>query len=166
MERMSQIDIDRSSTHLRTTFRGYDRAQVLEVLQKAALEMSALRGDVDVLKTQLDRQSLELETFRSRENAIKEAIIQAQHSAEETRLAAQREADAILEGARSKGAEIEQQARDRMNDLRWELERLRLERQKFIHGFRSMLEAQLRDLTEANGLAVVEGANLADASQA
>ena len=163
---MTQADVERSSTHLRTAFRGYERGQVLEVLQKAALEMSALRGDVDLLKQQLDRQTVELETFRSRENAIKEAIIQAQRSAEETRLAAQREADAIVDAARSKGAEIEQQAQDRMSELRWELERLRLEKQKFIHSYRSMLETQLRDLTEANGLAVVEGSNLADATQA
>jgi hypothetical protein len=45
----------------------------------------------------------------------------------------------------------------KINDLRWELERLRLDKQKFLNQFRGMLETQLRDIAEVGGFAVVEG---------
>ena len=45
----------------------------------------------------------------------------------------------------------------KINDLRWELERLRLEKQRFLGKYRAMLEEQLRDIAEMGGFAVVEG---------
>ena len=159
------VDIERTSTHLRTTFRGYDRTQVLEVMQKAAKEMSALRGDIEAMQQQMERQRLELEALRAQENVLKETLILAQRAADEARSSAHRDAESILEEARRKADEIEQQAQHRISDLRWELERLRLEKQKFLNSYRSLLETQLRDLTEAGGFAVVEAA-VEDAARA
>jgi cell division initiation protein len=160
------IDLERSSTHLRRAWRGFDRTQVLEVMQKAALEMSSLRGEIESLQQQLTQQRAELDTHRAQENTLKEALLLAQRTADETRATAHREGDSIVEEARRKAAEIERQAKEQMHELRWELERLRLEKQKYLNQFRTLLETQLRELAEMGGFAVVEGEVAENAAQA
>lgn len=155
MERMMPLDLERAQ--LRTTWRGYDRTQVQALLQRAAKEMATLRSEMDALRTDVGKQKHELETFRSQENTLKEALVLAQKTADETRASAHKEAELILEEARHKSAEAETQLQTKINDLRWELERLRLEKQKFLGNYRAMLESQLREIAEVGGFAVVEG---------
>jgi len=164
MERIMPIDLERAE--LKKSMNGYDRTQVQSLLQRAAREMSSLRGEVEALQAENGKIQRELETHRSQENTLKEALLLAQRTADETRASAHKEADLILEEARQKANDIEQQNQSKINDLRWELERLRLEKQKFLSQFRAMLEAQLRDVAELGGFTVVEGAANEDAAQA
>ncbi len=164
MERMTPIDLER--TELKKSMSGYDRSQVQALLQRAAKEMSLLRGEVESLQSENAKLTRELETHRSQENTLKEALILAQRTADDTRASAHKEADLIVEEARQKSGEIEQQNQSKINDLRWELERLRLEKQKFLSQFRALLEAQLRDVAELGGFSVVEGALTEDVAQA
>lgn len=164
MERIMPIDLERAE--LKKSMNGYDRTQVQALLQRAAKEMSALRGEAEALQAENAKLLRELETHRSQENTLKEALILAQRTADDTRASAHKEADLIVEEARQKAGDIEQQNQSKINDLRWELERLRLEKQKFLSQFRAMLEAQLRDVAELGGFTVVEGAATEDAAQA
>ncbi|MBN9501949.1 MAG: hypothetical protein BGO01_09955 [Armatimonadetes bacterium 55-13] len=155
MERMMPIDLERAE--LKKSVSGYDKGQVQGLLQRAAKEMSTLRGEVESLQAENAKLQRELETHRSQEHTLKEALILAQRAADETRASAHKEADLIVNDARQKASEIEQQNQTKINDLRWELERLRLEKQKFLSQFRAMLEAQLRDVAELGGFSVVDG---------
>jgi cell division initiation protein len=74
-----------------------------------------------------------------------------QKAAEEAKASAQREADAIIAQAHRTAEETQQQYQGKINDLRWELERTRMDRQKFVNEFRSTLEGYLRGLTEEPG---------------
>lgn len=155
MERIMPIDLERAE--LRRTFRGFDRDQVQALLQRAAKEMSALRSENDSQAAEIAKLLQEVQTFRAQENTLKEALILASKTADETRSAAHRESELIVEGARQRAAEAESQMQSRINDLRFELERMRLDKQKFLSNFRAILEAQLRDIAEMGGYTVVEG---------
>lgn len=155
MERIMPIDLERAQ--LRTRFRGFDRDQVQALLQRSAKEMSALRGDMDALTTENAKLQQEVQSFRTQENTLKEALILAQKTADDTRAAAHRESELIQERARQKASEVESQMQSRINDLRFELEQLRLEKQKFLSNYRAILEAQLRDIAEMGGYTVLEG---------
>lgn len=155
MERIMPIDLERAE--LKRAFRGYDRAQVQTLLQRAAVEMSALRSELDVAVTERNRAAQELDGFKAQENTLKEALVLAQRTADETRAGAHSEADLIVEKARQRATEVESEMQVKINDLRWELERLRLEKQRFLGKYRAMLEEQLRDIAEMGGFAVVEG---------
>lgn len=155
MDRMMPIDLER--VELTRSFRGYDRSEVQILLQKAAKEMAALRGEVEILQSDNGKLKQEVDACRAQENTLKEALILAQRTADETRSSAHKEADLILEEARRKAADVETSMQGKINDLRWELERLRLDKQKFLNAYRGMLEAQLRDIAEQGGFAVVEG---------
>jgi cell division initiation protein len=155
MDRMMPLDLERAE--LKRTMRGYDRNQVQSLLQRAAKEMSTLRGEVDALQSDCGKLRQEVESYRAQENTLKEALILAQRTADETRATAHKEADLIVDQAKQRLGETESQMQSKINDLRWELERLRLERQKFLNNHRAMLEAQLRDIAEMGGFAVIEG---------
>jgi len=155
MERIMPIDLER--TDLRTRFRGYDRDQVNALLQRGAKEMSALRGETDALIAENAKLQQEVQSFRAQENTLKEALLLAQRTADETRAAAHKESELIVEQARQKAHETESQMQSRINDLRFELEQLRLEKQKFLSNYRAILEAQLRDIAEMGGYTVLEG---------
>ncbi|MBC8063430.1 MAG: DivIVA domain-containing protein [Chlorobia bacterium] len=164
MDRMMPIDLERAE--LKTSMRGYDRTQVQALLQRAAKEMATLRSEIESNQTDLHKLRQEVEGFRAQENTLKEALILAQRTADETRAHAHKEADLITGQAKQKSAEVESEMQTKINDLRWELERLRLDKQKFLNTFRGMLEAQLRDLTESGGFAVVEGSAVVHAVEA
>jgi cell division initiation protein len=157
MDRIMPVDLERKD--FRTRFRGYDRSQVDDLMQEVADEIARLR----MANKKLDEEAVairrELEGHRAQEGTLKEALLLAQKTADETRASAHREADLIVEEARRKAEEMHQQNETRLADLRWEIERLRLDRQRFLTNFRNMLEAQLRELAETSGgqLSVVQG---------
>ena len=157
MERMTPIDLERAE--LRTRFRGYDKAQVEELRGKAAAEMASLLREAKTLKDENDLLRAEVEGFRRQEGTLKEALILAQRTAEETIALAHKEADRIVQDARRVAEQTARQDGDRLNDLRWDLERVRLEKQKYINDYRAMLESQLRHLSDLVGreFSVVEG---------
>ncbi len=164
MDRMMPIDLERAE--LEKKFRGYDRNQVQSLLQRAAKEMATLRSENESAQTELTKLRQEVDSFRAQENTLKEALVLAQRTADETRASAHKESDLILEEARQKSADTEAQMQGKINDLRWELERLRLDKQKFLNSYRGMLEAQLRDIAEMGGFAVVEGDATVQAAEA
>ncbi len=155
MERMMPVDLERAE--LGRSFRGYDRTQVQSLLQRAAKEMGLLRTENEALKSENAKLTQDVEAFRALEHTLKEALILAQRTADETRANAHREADVIVDQAKHRANELESEMNSKINDLRWELERLRLDKQKFLNSHRAMLEAQLRDIAESGGFAVVEG---------
>lgn len=161
MERMMPIDLENAK--LKKSFRGYDREQVRDMLNRAASEMETLRTEISNAQSIMERQKNEIDGYRAQENTLKEALILAQRTADETRASAHREADVLIAEAERKAREVEQGAQDKISDLRWEIERMRLEKQKFVHSFRALLESHLRDLAEQTGLAVVEGSAISTA---
>jgi cell division initiation protein len=157
MERMMPIDFDRAK--LKKSFRGYDRSQVDDLLSRASHEIEVLLNEIKQAREVLGKQQADLETYRAQENLLKEALVLAQRTADETRFSAHKESDLILDEARRKADDIEKQAHQKLNDLRWDLERLRLDKQRFTNNFRALLEDHLRGLAEHGAtLAVVEGA--------
>jgi cell division initiation protein len=140
---------------LRTKFGGgYDTAQVDELISKLHGEIGQLTGEVNRLSNELKASREETAKMRamserlaSQESAIKDALITAQRAAEEVNRYAQDQADAIVEEARHKAEEAAKSYETRINDLRWELERLKIERDRFVREFRAMLENHLRELS-------------------
>lgn len=156
MDRMKPIDLER--IELKTRFRGYDRSQVDLLLKQAADEMTALLAQIQDKDAEIGKLRSSVETYQAQEGTLKEALMLAQRAADETRANAHKEAELIVQEARQRVEEIGKDSKASLADLRWDMERLRLDKQRFINGFRTLLEGHLRELAEANrGLAVVEG---------
>ena len=140
-----------STEGLRMRFRGYDPREVDAALKAKSAEISQLKAKLEVAEAALQR-------LAGKGATLGETLLIAQRAAQETKDAAQVQADEML--AAAKRAIQDEQARSKtaLEEIRWEAERLRLEKQKFISSFRSLLETYLGELAEANrGLSVVDG---------
>ena len=146
MERLMPIDLER--IQLGTGWRGYDKKEVDAICLRAANEIGALLQELKEARETAATMTREVESYRAQEQTLKEALLLAQKAADETRASAHREANSIIEEARRQAGEIDQTAQARIADLRWEIERLGLERQRFESRLRTMLEEQLRLLDQ------------------
>lgn len=148
MDRLKPLDLERMEPQRRLF--GYDRAAVRETFTRAAKEIERLLRELDECRAELASAQAEIARFRAQESTLKEAILLAQKAADETRANAQKEADLIRERARQDAAQVQQQMQGIVNDLRWEMERLRMEKSKFVDRFRQMLDEQLRLLDSSS----------------
>jgi cell division initiation protein len=78
---------------------------------------------------------------------LRDAILAAQRAAEDTRAAAQRQADALLEEARQTGYAERVAASRALSETRWDLERMRQERANFRADFQALLSKFQREIS-------------------
>lgn len=156
MERLRPIEIEKSLFPVK--FKGYERAAVDDFKARCAKELETVLAELKATREDAERLRAEVEGFRAQENTLKEALVLAQRTADETKAAAHKESDVIVERARNEAAELRRDLESKLTDVRWDLEKARLEKQQFLGNFRAMLEDHLRNLTESNPpLAVVDG---------
>ncbi|MFZ4508422.1 MAG: DivIVA domain-containing protein [Fimbriimonas sp.] len=141
------IDLERAQ--FRRSFRGFSPAEVTALLGKCADEMTRLLEENQHLRERLNQTDAEITRFRAEEDVLRNSIMLAQRTADETRASAQKQAELIVQEARqgAQGERLEMQ--QKVNDLRWEIEQLRAERKRFVDDTRAMLERQLRELDAA-----------------
>jgi cell division initiation protein len=146
MDRLKPIDLEKANP--KRSFRGYEPRESDELFRRAAKEIEMLLSELKLAIEERDRLRAELASFHSQESTLKEALLLAQRTADETRANAHRQADVIVEEAQQRAAQLNQEAQTRLNDVRFEIERLQLERKKFLSHFRALLEGHLAALTE------------------
>lgn len=92
---------------------GYDPQQVHEFLSQVATTVESLARDRGELKQSVHRLEQELAGFRERENALQEALVAAQRSADETVERAREEGQRIVEEAQVLAERLVQEANQR-----------------------------------------------------
>ncbi len=142
MERLRPLDLEK--TQFKSSFRGYDKATVDLIVARAAREIETLLGELKHAQETATHALTELEHFRAQESTLKEALILAQKASDETRANAHKQAELIEEQAQQRALELERQAQQKVRDLRWEIERLSLDRHKFEQRLRSLLDEHMR----------------------
>lgn len=120
-------------------FRGYRREAVEALVHDLQSQLGTLADRIHALEG-------ELAGYRSQEQTLKDAVVRAQREYDDSLAEARRDSERILEETRKHAAEIEEQHEARLLDLRWEIEKLQLEKKRFVARFRSMLEHQLNEL--------------------
>ena len=155
MDRIMPIDLERAK--LRKSFRGYERVKVDALLAGAAESLQALLVENSNLREQVERQLRDLERTKIEENTLKDALLLCQKAADETRAAAHKHADAILEEARQSALAERIASQQQISEMRWDIERLRSERKRFEDEFKSMLDRYQRDISVTPIFRIVEG---------
>ncbi len=156
MERMMPIDLER--LNLRKAMRGYDTGQVDSAIEKASQTIKDLLIENQKLKEECDKNRAQIQQSELNADSIRETLVIAQRAAEEARANANQHAAAILEEARTAALAERVANQQRVSELRWEFERIRGEKERYVHEYRMMLQRQLGELTAPiAGFAVVEG---------
>ena len=155
MDRIMPIDLER--VQLRKSFRGYETSKVDELIRASTDTLQSLLIENAALKEEMERQRQELDRTRLQENTLKDALLLAQKAADDTRAAAQRHAENIIEEARQAALAERISMQQHVSEMRWDIERLKTERQRFESEFKALLDRYQRDLTVVPILSVIQG---------
>lgn len=128
-------------------------------LRAADVDMAliASEGQRNALQDEFDSVSAELELLK-RDVAEREALevelraefVRARQTLEEERRALEEERRMVIEAAQEHGEDVFRRAQRRVSEEGWELHRAKIERQRFLEAFRSLL---LRYMEEIDRLA-------------
>ncbi|MFN7171241.1 MAG: DivIVA domain-containing protein [Fimbriimonadaceae bacterium] len=144
MERLTPLDLERFE--FKMTLRGCDPAQVKQLVDRAAVEMTALLAEIKQLSEDNRRLHSQVEQYQAQESALKEALILAQKAADETRASAHRQADTILAEARKSAIDMHKDAKLNLIELQRQYDELVSEKNRYLRGIRALAESHLKDL--------------------
>jgi cell division initiation protein len=146
---LTPLDVRRQE--FRRSLRGYEPVGVEDFRMRVADELERVLRERSVLEERVAALTEQLRVFRERETAMNEALVAAQQLREETRSAAEREAQVILREAEAEGSRqidgakrAEQDAQDRMAEVQRQFA-------GYLAGFRALLDRQLAELRALEG---------------
>ena len=142
--------------------RGYDPVQVEEFKQRMAEEIDRLVRDRVQLDERVKGMSDQLKSYRDRERAMNDALVQAQQLRTDSQSQVDRERDLVLREAQAQAEAIRLEARTEAERFLLEA---RTDQQRLLHGnemarrqyvaylssYRQLLERQLQDLDALAG---------------
>lgn len=131
---------------------GYDKSEVDVFLEQVADELERYHLEVQQLKEELARTRSALDEMKEREVTLKEALLTTQRVTDDLKENARKEAQIIVAEAEVRGEQIQQDARNRHDQLLEEIQELRRQKISFESGIRAMVESHMR-LLEMSALA-------------
>lgn len=145
-EQLTPVDI--LNQRFRRGLRGYAPAEVDEFLRRVAADMESVLKDCAAMRERIALLERELNQYRAMELTLRDALVLAQKAAEETRVAARKQAEAQVQEADVRAREIEVRAQQRIADLSSQIERLHQERRRLARDLKAQLNAHLEWLAQ------------------
>ncbi|MCS7066037.1 MAG: DivIVA domain-containing protein [Fimbriimonadales bacterium] len=143
-KRLTVLEIE--TKKFRRRLRGYDPTAVDAFLQEVAVHYEEALTENHQLREELIGLREELQRYRALENTLRESLVLAQKSADETRANAHREAELILREAHLQAEQIRRDAEERIQHLMGEIEALETRKRAAVMELRSLLLAHLQAL--------------------
>ena len=125
---MKVTPLDLRQQRFRRAFRGFDRAEVTSLLVEVADEYESALLDVDRLRQDLARMEERLNEHREQEKNLRSTLMTAQKLAEDIKLNAEHQAQAIVREAEARSGLLLQKTQARLEDVQREIDGLRLKR--------------------------------------
>lgn len=160
-QRLTPVDI--LNIHFRRRLRGYGVGEVDDFVRRVAADMEILLTESAVLQNRITALEQEVGRFRTLEATLRDAIVLAQQTADETRAAAHRKAEAVVLDAQARAHEIEARMQARIVELYGQAETLRQEKRRIGRDLRAQLTAHLEWLAQEIEREGVSGLSLQSA---
>src|SRR5205823_8130861 len=144
-EAFTLTPLDIRKQEFRKSLRGYDTLGVEDFRMRVADALERAIRDRQVLEERLSALTEQLRVFRERERAMNEALVAAQELRQDTRAAAEREAQVIVREAQAEARRIADEARTAEGDVRRQLAEAERQFQAYLGGFRALLERQMAE---------------------
>jgi cell division initiation protein len=151
---LTPLDVRKKRGDFRRGLRGYDPEEVDHFLELVSERLEEVVRENRDLKEKASHLSRQVEGQEGREKAVHEALVTAQELREEIQGQARKEADLIRREAEGDAQELRRVAEDDVRRIQEEgarileqqhreLEELNRARDRFLRGFRRLLEEQL-----------------------
>lgn len=125
---MRILPIDILEKRFGRKFRGYNPREVDDFLNEVSKSMGDILVENATLKEELERAKEKLAYFEKMEETLKNAILLAQKSADETIATAHKRAEVIIDEANNKAKEIIESAKEERRKIYQEIEELRMKK--------------------------------------
>ncbi|MDR2514309.1 MAG: DivIVA domain-containing protein [Christensenellaceae bacterium] len=129
--------------------RGYDEEAVTEYLRQLAAHIEGLAGENQALREQLQATAEQLAYMKNLEATLRETLMVAQRSAEETTRNANFRAEGIMGTANEQARRIIQRAQDEIGACQAQVEELKRQASLYRQNFRMLMSAQLQILEDS-----------------
>lgn len=126
--------------------RGVDAEEVKTFLEMVATEYEALVRENSSLKEKLADLDSQIADYRNMEKTLRDTLVAAQVTAEETKRNAVKEAELILKDAELQADQLQAKAKEDLNEIRTNIEGLKKLRDSFLIKQRALLESHLKML--------------------
>ena len=136
---MKLTPIDIKQQQFRRRLRGVDASEVESFLELIGEQVQELASEIRELRAEGKRNERELEEHRSREGALREAMLTAQQAMDDVRDQAQKEAQLIVTEAELKAEKLLHNAHSRVGRILDEISDLRRQRARFIEEVRGVI---------------------------
>ncbi len=143
--------LDIRKQEFRKTLRGYETLGVEEFQMRVADALERAIRERSVLEERLAALTEQLRVFREREKAMNEALVAAQQLRQDTRTAAEREAQVIVREAGAEAKRIIEETRAAESVVQVRMAEAERQFQAYVGGFRALLERQLAELRALDG---------------
>jgi len=143
--------LDIRKQEFRRTLRGYDTIGVEEFQMRVADALERAIRERSVLEERLAALTEQLRVFRERERAMNEALVAAQQLRQETRAAAEREAQVIVREAQAEAQRLLDETKKAEGVVQVRMAEAERQFQAYLGGFRALLERQIAELRALDG---------------
>ncbi|MFQ3610574.1 MAG: DivIVA domain-containing protein [Fimbriimonadales bacterium] len=148
-KRLTVIEIE--SKKFRKRLRGYDPQAVDAFIQEVASHYEELLTENHRMREELIGLREEVQRYRTIENTLKESLVLAQRTADETRSNAHKEAELILRQAHQQAEQIRKEAEAQIAHLTNEILALEARKRAALLELRALLLTHLQALEEPAG---------------
>lgn len=141
--------LDIHNKEFKRGFRGYNEEEVDEFLDRIVRDIEKLSQENSELKETVERLNSKLEHYQHMENTLHSTLVIAQETAEEVKLNAKKETELLLKEAELRAQKLVEEAIGKVRKMTAEYEELQKQSQIFRTRFRTMLQAQMEMVKQA-----------------
>jgi cell division initiation protein len=144
---MKVSPLDLRQARFRTTFRGFDKAEVLALIAEVTDDYENALRDVERQRQELSKMEAMLNQHREHERDLRDTMITAQRVADDIRTNADAQAQNIMRDAEGRSDLLLQKTQARLEDVQREIDGMKMKRREVETTLESTI-ATLRNTLE------------------
>lgn len=122
---------------------GLEPEEVSDYLKQLSNEIERLKEEKKQLEKVIEERDTNIKSYQSVHQSVSDALVQAQQAGEQTKAAAEKQAEATLAQAQAKADQIVNDAIEKARRLSFQTEDMKRQSKVFRSRFRMLVEAQL-----------------------
>ena len=143
---LTPLEVRKKKADFKRGLRGYETAEVDTFLDLVADRLEEVVRQNTNLQDRVSHLTEAVEGFRTREQAMNEALVSAQELREEIRGQAEKASEMALSDAKAAGERLVADARKEVEHYKEAAQQLVDKRDRFVRNYRNFLESQLAEL--------------------
>ncbi len=139
--RLTPLDIRKQE--FKRTLRGYDPEEVEAFMTMIADEFEMLIREKNQFNDELIRLRTQLKDYQQVETTLRDTLVKAQNTVEESRTNSRREAEIVIHEAELQAEHILKEAKEELQELRNDIHMLKMQKESFAKRLGHLLESQI-----------------------